>query len=280
MCVILVNVSSQFINLELQDFLNNITVTDLSNILRQLPIPNPVTFDGLPLSQTDVTYFVYTRDNPDVPVLLRSYSANLSPIDPRNEVKFIIHGWMESANRTYMRAIENAYIQRGNYNIIGVDWQRPALNEYSISARNTKTVGRELANFIMKLNREAGIPLSQIHIVGHSLGAHLAGFAGKDIIRRTGRKVSRITALDAAGPLYESPIPVDENNRLDKNDAEFVDCIHTDGGIFGMVQPIGHVDFYPNGGLPRQPGCAIINIRQLSSRVIIDDSKYIYCSFF
>ena len=69
--------------------------------------------------------------------------------------------------------------------------------------------------------------------------------------------------------------------RLDKGDAKFVDVIHTNGGhkmwnyaianpvsfafsspIFCLLesfvslsQQLGHVDFYPNGGVQVQPGC-------------------------
>lgn len=44
-------------------------------------------------------------------------------------------------------------------------------------------------------------------------------------------------------------------HHLDITDAQFVDVIHTAGGTFGYVKPIGHVDFYPNGGKAPQPGC-------------------------
>jgi hypothetical protein len=45
--------------------------------------------------------------------------------------------------------------------------------------------------------------------------------------------------------------------RLDNTTANFVDVIHTCGGLYGLLKPVGHVDFYPNSGTYIQPGCAI-----------------------
>ena len=52
---------------------------------------------------------------------------------------------------------------------------------------------------------------------------------------------------------------IETNTRLDITDAEFVDIMHTNGGNYSegeiaFDQPMGHVDFYVNGG-EKQPGC-------------------------
>jgi len=61
----------------------------------------------------------------------------------------------------------------------------------------------------------------------------------------------------------------DERVRLDQSDAKFVDVIHTDGASIlqvglGLLQPSGHVDFYPNGGR-FQPKCAATSYKILSA---------------
>ena len=70
------------------------------------------------------------------------------------------------------------------------------------------------------------------------------------------RTIHMCSGLDPAGPLFEG---YDPRVRLDKSDAEYVDVIHSNGeslivGGFGVWEPIGHVDFYPNGGRA-QSGC-------------------------
>lgn len=72
--------------------------------------------------------------------------------------------------------------------------------------------------------------------------------AGKNI--RSG-KCAQITALDAAAPLFTYKDPT---SRVARGDADYVESIHTNGGLLGFNQPIGDASFYPNGGRS-QPGC-------------------------
>lgn len=102
------------------------------------------------------------------------------------------------------------------------------------------------------LQNETDLTASDFHLIGHSLGAHIAGYAGERV-----PNLGRITGLDPAEPYFQfMPVTV----RLDMTDAQFVDVIHSDSKSIiqfglGMSQAIGHVDFYPNGGLD-QPGCS------------------------
>lgn len=66
-------------------------------------------------------------------------------------------------------------------------------------------------------------------------------------------KVARISGLDPAMPWF---LTVTTDDRLDPSDAEFVDVIHTCGGVLGLILTLGTVDFYPNGGTIFQPGCS------------------------
>lgn len=58
--------------------------------------------------------------------------------------------------------------------------------------------------------------------------------------------------LDPAKPLF---IFAKNHRKLGKDDAEFVDIIHTDVLQRGVLASAGHADFYVNGGI-EQPGCS------------------------
>ncbi|XP_037042901.1 pancreatic lipase-related protein 2-like isoform X2 [Bradysia coprophila] len=139
-------------------------------------------------------------------------------------------------------------------NLIGIDWSAGSstLNYYKAMQR-TPTVGSAVGQFIMGAirNRLITNPYS-IHIVGHSLGAHVAGFVGKYMAASGPNpiKLRHISALDPAGVFigsYECP------RRLCHTDATFVETFHTSKAL-GMYKPIGSLDLYVNGG-KYQPNC-------------------------
>ncbi|XP_043505500.1 putative endothelial lipase [Polistes fuscatus] len=149
----------------------------------------------------------------------------------------------------------NVYLKRADYNVILVNWVRlSTLPWYNTAVENTRLVGAHVARMISWLDAQRAVPLSNIHVIGFSLGAEIAGFMGKALAPRL---VGRITGLDAAYPLYMN---TGKEGHLTASDAAFVDVIHTDGGIFGFPNPLGHADFYPNGGKPPQPGCSLESI--------------------
>lgn len=66
--------------------------------------------------------------------------------------------------------------------------------------------------------------------------------------------------LDPAGPSFEH---ADIQDTLSRDDAQFVDVLHTNtrgspGRSIGIQKSVGHIDIYPNGGT-FQPGCDIQN---------------------
>lgn len=86
---------------------------------------------------------------------------------------------------------------------------------------------------------DAGMNLRNVTIVGHSLGAHIAGRTAK--LLKTDDKIAVIIGLDPAGVGFDFS---DSTRCLSKSDADYVQVIHTDGTKFGTLEPLGHGMFY------------------------------------
>uniref|UniRef100_A0AAR5QJ68 Lipase domain-containing protein n=1 Tax=Dendroctonus ponderosae TaxID=77166 RepID=A0AAR5QJ68_DENPD len=78
--------------------------------------------------------------------------------------------------------------------------------------------------------------------------------------------------MDPAGPLFTK---WPKSLKLDASDAEFVDIIHTDAGISGYPNQIGHVDFWPNRGIAPQPGCNLKEVKKRNPDALLE---YAFCS--
>lgn len=199
-----------------------------------------------------------TRTTPPKGVLLRAGDPNapgMAHFQHSRPTKFVVHGFIDSIHLgNWMQDMASQFLAQGDYNVVLVEWLFGSFDLYGQATANTRVVGAMIAELIDYLQNTTGARPEDMHIVGHSLGAHIAGYAGERL-----RYLGRITGLDPAEPYFQN---MDIVVRLDPSDALFVDIMHTDGAAFysvktglGMSQACGHVDYYVNGGHD-QPGCA------------------------
>ncbi|GAB1302571.1 Pancreatic lipase-related protein 2 [Apodemus speciosus] len=201
----------------------------------------------LPWSPEDINtrFLLYTNENPN------TYQA--SNFQLNRKTRFIIHGFTDKGEGSWLLDICQKMFQVEKVNCICVDWMGGSRTEYTQAAYNTRVVGAEIAFLVQVLSTEFEYSPENVHLIGHSLGSHVAGEAG----RRLEGYLGRITGLDPAEPCFQG---LPEEVRLDPSDAMFVDVIHTDSAPiipylgFGTSQKVGHLDFFPNGG-KEMPGC-------------------------
>ena len=203
-----------------------------------------------------------------------------SNLDPSLPLKLFTHGF-DSGIKTDGGSKElfvPAWMKAHQYdvNVILLDWYKLAyapdivIDHYNEVSKNSIDVGNYLGRCLTKLQLRPG----DIHLAGHSLGAHLVGKAGRVFAALAGATIGRITGLDTAGPRWvdgcDPAIPVLHNNMLTKQSAKFVDAIHTNGawkpcawrvvlGVdysFGLLTEVGHFDFYVSRGGKTQYGCS------------------------
>ncbi|XP_021958488.2 lipase member H [Folsomia candida] len=178
----------------------------------------------------------------------------------------VIDGFLSNGETPMPKTTKNALIQnRPQENVIIVDWgalsgsgtpipnQEALLQTYVKVLPNIGPVGRRVAQFLHFLKVNKAISSSQVHIVGHSLGSHISGAAGSWAQRDFNDTIARITGLDPAGPFFSGGN--DNDKRLHKEDATFVDIYHTNRNMLGdKDHKTGDVNVYVNGG-DNQPGC-------------------------
>ncbi|CAF0854104.1 unnamed protein product [Adineta steineri] len=197
-------------------------------------------------------FYLYTRATRKSRTEI-SRSTTLNPWSSKVPTKFLVHGFLDSTNnKQWWIDMKNAMLDVEDVNVIMVDWSKGNGFPYTKAASNTQVVGAEIALLIKYMIEKHGSKAIDFHVIGHSLGSHVAGYVGKNL-----PGLGRISGLDPAGPYFEN---TDPSVRLDPTDALFVDVIHTDGthnlllGL-GTLQRMGHVDFFPNGGY-NQPKCS------------------------
>lgn len=221
-------------------------------------------------SRLQVQYLLLTRKNIDCAQRFDqdSLTDQTSYFNISLPTKVIIHGYRALGSKpSWVKELAVALLRAQEVNVVVVDWVYGASFAYNLVVENYKEVSVQVSVLINEMQKHGCKPDS-FHFIGVSLGAHVAGFVGTLFEG----KIGRITGLDPAGPMFKG---ADTYDRLDPSDAQFVDAIHTDSDYFGISIPVGHVDFFLNGGKD-QTGCARSKFSSMYGYVICDHMRALH----
>ncbi|KAJ8706735.1 hypothetical protein PYW07_012813 [Mythimna separata] len=195
-------------------------------------------------------YHLFTRQNPTVsqPLLMGSDGLlGITNYNPNRRTILLIHGWLDSVTADFNTVLVPAFLSAEDVNVIVVDWSAGAGSiNYFTALANTAPSGESVARFINWLNAATGAVPTMYHLVGHSLGGHQVGIAGRNVAG----SIAYITALDPALPGWTGQ----NNDKFRSSDGGYTEVIHTNAGFLGYMATLGDADFYPNGGI-NMPGC-------------------------
>lgn len=223
-------------------------------------------------AKLQVRYLLLTRANADCAQVFSQDSLTRTQqprlFSPARPTKVIIHGYRALGSKpSWVKDLAQALLRAQDVNVVVVDWVYGASFAYNLVVENYKEVAVQISVLINQLQKH-GCQLDSFHFIGVSLGAHVAGFVGTLFEG----KIGRITGLDPAGPMFKG---ADTFDRLDPSDAQFVDAVHTDSDYFGISIPVGHVDFFLNGGKD-QAGCARSRFASMYGYVICDHMRAVH----
>jgi len=192
------------------------------------------------LEPMEVHFWLYTNENLDnyEDMVFDGENATIdsnTKFDPARPTKVVAHGLGGGTHIDQIFA--RAYAQFGaDYNIIGIDWRSIKRGDgWDVSLGN---VGEYTAHFLQDLVKNHGLKIEDIHCIGFSFGTHVIGYTGVFVNQLGLGKIPRGTALD--------PVAKHGGIQSAKDNYGYLDVIHS--SVLGILDPLGHVDFYPNGG--------------------------------
>ncbi|CAL1289520.1 unnamed protein product [Larinioides sclopetarius] len=176
---------------------------------------------------------LYTDQRRNVPCYIEPYTDQFDKcsFNPNHETKFLIHGYVAIlAPDDRFNDIKKVLLDYGSYNVIIVNWTMYNNFPFVLAYRNARIVGIKVAEFMKFTVNHARASPETFHCIGHSLGSHVCGQAG-----RLTSNLGRITGLDPGG--ISKFLRLKPNIRLRYKDANYVDVIHT-SDIFSVQTSI------------------------------------------
>ena len=130
--------------------------------------------------------------------LLHSYAG----FQPKRKTRVASHGWQSDV--TTFDPLAKAYLTNpklSETNILLLDWSVMSADwTYYFAASYVPHLGDELGELLGQvLVQDAGVSPDNVHVMGHSLGAHVAGHIGRKMEAIGGQgKVARVTGTKSS----------------------------------------------------------------------------------
>ncbi|XP_037827291.1 probable phospholipase A1 magnifin [Lucilia sericata] len=202
---------------------------------------------GILIPANEVFFHLYTNKNQNDSQLITidKKSIDDSNFNAAHPTRISVHGFQSGVDAFINYGIRDAWLSKGDYNYIFVEWKAATSFNYPIVVTCLGKVADEIGKLIDFLVQNNYIKLEELVMNGHSLGAHVVGFTARKF-----QNIKTVIGLDPANPLILNYCRF----RLCETDAKYVESIHTNVGNLGYLTPIGKGSFYPNGG-HSQPAC-------------------------
>ncbi|XP_072931664.1 pancreatic lipase-related protein 2-like [Epargyreus clarus] len=214
---------------------------------------------NLDVSGIDVYFYDFSRNDVEsfpIADAARDILA-LPELDKVKQFIIFVGGYKSHINKKTEERIRDTFRSYPNSYLIILDHsaytndRQGYIKSYERSVRYVNYIGKALGQMLAGLS-EGGISPKSMHLIGHSLGAQILGQAGETFTTLTGKTVSRITALDPAGPCFSNSL-IQEQVRSGM--ADYVEVYHCNAGGLGTTSVLGDIDFFVNKKGQSQPKC-------------------------
>lgn len=173
---------------------------------------------------------------------------NDSQFDPSKPLKVVIHGWMESSlvagqvqdDNQMPRGWAEDYHGAGmDFSVLGVHWV-PRAGWGDPNSPEAEDTANTVSLLLYSLARNYNLSMDKVHMTGFSMGTVVTSWTAKKVQELGLVPLGRTTLLD--------PCIAELATIVSKSDATMVDVIHTSALGICSEEPLGHVDFFVNGG--------------------------------
>lgn len=100
---------------------------------------------------------------------------------------FYVSGWTQSPDAETSLLLIRAYLKRGDYNVLVLDWSDYSVGTYIAVMIRISKISRIFGRTLLRLC-DKGLNIKSFHCVGHSFGAHSCGIIGRELYRVSNKR--------------------------------------------------------------------------------------------